>query len=370
MKRIAIIGTTGVPVKYGGFETLAHHLVKQLADEYSISVYNSKGYYSKEEQVPYWSGARIHYLPLNANGAQSIIYDIISMCHALFKHDYLLVLGVSGAVFLPFIKLLTRKKIVVNIDGQEWRRDKWGKMTRQFLKFSEYLAVKFSHMVVTDNIALKDYVQNEYNTVSSLIEYGSDHVQVKPIDEVSFDGFEQAEKYIKANAGNYAMKVCRIEPENNVHVVLEAFSKKSDRILLMVGNWDNSDYGKSIRKQYESYPNITLLDPIYQQDVLDQLRSNCSVYVHGHSAGGTNPSLVEAMGLGLPIVAFRVVFNEETTEHRALYFSDADDLLKVLDDTSQEMFQPIGQAMKEIAQRRYMWSIIARKYAHLFDTVS
>ena len=369
MKRIAIIGTAGVPVKYGGFETLAHHLVLQLSKRYSLTVYGSKHYYSEEEQVPHWNGARVHYLPLNANGAQSVIYDIISMFKAFSKHDYFLVLGVSGAVLLPVVRLLSNKKIIVNIDGQEWRREKWGRITRKFLKMSEYIAVKFAHRVVTDNVALQDYVSKEYNKTSTLIEYGSDHVQAKRFEDVSFDGFEQVETYIKANMAQYAMKVCRIEPENNVHVVLEAFSKQSDKQLLMVGNWDYSEYGKSIRKQYDVFPNITLLDPIYEQDIIDQLRVNCSVYIHGHSAGGTNPSLVEAMGLGLPIIAFKVVFNVETTEHKALYFSDAKDLVEVLESTPQEKLNPIGQAMVEIAQRRYMWSIIANKYAELVESI-
>ena len=369
MKRVAIIGTAGVPGKYGGFETLAHHLVKQLSHDYLLSVYNSNNYYPKEERVKYWNDARIHYIPFNANGAQSIIYDIVSIFHALFKNDVLLILGVSGGILLPFVRLFTRKRIIVNIDGLEWKRQKWGKFARLFLKFSEYLAVKYSHAEITDNMALKQYALEEYSSVSELIEYGADHIQDKPLEDVSFDGFDLAKQYLDANMKDYAMKVCRIEPENNIHVVLEAFSKSPEMKLLMIGNWNNSDYGKKLREAYQTFHNITLFNPIYNQDVLDQLRKNCIVYVHGHSAGGTNPSLVEAMWLGLPIVAFSVVYNKETTEHKAIYFSNTKELEQILEETHLDQYENVGHEMKTIAERRYTWSIIARKYANLVDRV-
>lgn len=369
MKRLAIIGTAGVPGKYGGFETLAHHLVQNISDDYQLSVYCSKVYYSKDERVRYWNNARLHYLPLNANGAQSIIYDILSMMHAIFYNDVLLVLGVSGGIFLPFVRIFTRKKIIVNIDGLEWKRQKWGKMTRRFLKFSERLAIRFSHEEVTDNMALKRYTAEEYNTVSHLIEYGSDHVQVKAMDEVSFHGFEHAKAYLDEHMGNYAMKVCRIEPENNIHIVLEAFAKSPEIPLLMVGNWHNSDYGKSMRKTYGDCSNITLFDPIYNQGVLDQLRNNCEIYVHGHSAGGTNPSLVEAMWLGLPIIAYGVVYNQETTEHSAIYFQSTEELCEHLKTIQHEEYKAVGKQMRSIAERRYTWAIISQKYAAVINQV-
>ncbi len=369
MRKIAIIGTAGVPGKYGGFETLAHHLVLQLSKDYELSVYASKPYYAKEERVSYWNKAKLHYIPLNANGAQSILYDIISIFHALFRNDVLLILGVSGGIILPFIKLFTRKKIIVNIDGQEWRRAKWGKMTRKFLKLSEYLAVKFSHADITDNMALKRYTSKHYKTLSHLIEYGSDHVEQKAMGDVNFDGFAHVKNYLNKHVGTYAMKVCRIEPENNIHIVLEAFSQTPRKALLIVGNWDNSEYGKNLREKYAGYQNITMFDPIYNQDILDQLRKNCIVYIHGHSAGGTNPSLVEAMGLGLPVLAYRVVFNEETTEGKAIYFKDVKELIAALTHTPYERYHELGQTMQKIAQRRYTWAVIARKYSHLIEAV-
>ncbi|MCF8248234.1 MAG: DUF1972 domain-containing protein [Saprospiraceae bacterium] len=278
--KIGIIGTVGVPAKYGGFETLAHQLVLNLRDEFDLVVYNSSKSYTKEERVKTWEGAQIKYIPFKANGVQSIIYDIVSILHAMLYCDVMLILGVSGCIFLPFVKLFSRKKIVVNIDGLEWRRAKWAGIVKRFLKFSESVAVRFADEIVTDNAAIQNYVMDEYGQESRLIEYGADHVKKVPILE------QFAEKYHFLRE-NYAFKVCRIEPENNIHLVLEAFSRFGELPLVIVGNWEHSKYGHELRHMYRQYPNLHLLDPIYEPTELNCLRSNCTLYVHGHSAGGT-----------------------------------------------------------------------------------
>ena len=160
MKKVAIIGTAGVPSRYGGFETLAHQLVLQLNQEFKLSVYCSGKIYKKHERKKHWNNARLFFLPLNANGAQSILYDFLSIIHALFYADALIVLGVSGGLLIPFVKLFTNKKIIVNIDGLEWRRAKWNKYIKMFLKFSEIVAVKYSDADITDNASFKKIYSN------------------------------------------------------------------------------------------------------------------------------------------------------------------------------------------------------------------
>lgn len=358
MKKIAIIGTAGLPARYGGFETLAHHLVQKLNDRFKLTVYCSNTYYSKEERVAEWNKARLVYLPFNANGAQSIIYDIISIIHALFFADALIVLGVSGGILIPFVKLFTRKKIIVNIDGLEWRRQKWSSPIKRFLKFSEYLAVKYSDADITDNAAIQKYTAINYKTLSHLIEYGADHVINARLERKDYKQFPFL-------SNPYAFKVCRIEPENNVHVILNAFSQELNKTIVLVGNWSASDYGIELREKFDKYPNIYMLDPIYDQLQLDKLRSNCHVYLHGHSAGGTNPSLVEAMYLGLPIIAFDVSYNRATTEDQAIFFSNEDQLLKHIHQLTLLDYKRQGSKMREIALRRYTWEKIAQKYANL-----
>jgi glycosyltransferase involved in cell wall biosynthesis len=357
-KKVAIIGTAGVPGRYGGFETLVHHLTGKLGQEFDLHIYCSTHFYPKEERVKQWRGATLHYVPLNANGVQSIPYDILSILHALFYVQSLVILGVSGGILIPFIKWFSRKNIVVNIDGLEWKRAKWSKPIRIFLKLSEFLAVQFSDADITDNAAIKEYTAVNYKTLSHLIAYGGDHVmKIEPRKEDV-----QAYPFL---LNPYAFKVCRIEPENNVHIILEAFSRLPDWPLVFVGNWAKSDYGTRLRNQYSGYSNLILLDPIYDQEQLDLLRSNCSIYVHGHSAGGTNPSLVEAMNLALPVVAFTVSYNVATTEGKARYFASANELVEIVSGLTTEELARYAATMLEIARRRYTWDKIAQQYGSL-----
>ncbi|MCH2230189.1 MAG: DUF1972 domain-containing protein [Crocinitomicaceae bacterium] len=359
MKKLAIIGSVGIPSKYGGFETLTEQLVNNLEDDYSIRVYCSKNHYSKEERVKSYKHAKLTYIPLPGNGIWSIPYDILSILHALFFCDTLLILGVSSGPIFPFLRLLTRKRIIVNIDGLEWKRDKWGKIARLYLKFSEYMAVKFSHSDITDNEEIKQYTALKYGTLSSLIEYGADHICYQPISN------KYSIKYPFLYYP-YAIKVARIVPENKIEMILEAF-KSSHIPIVLIGNWKHSEYARKIKVQYSNQPKIKLIDAIYDQEELDVLRSNAELYVHGHSAGGTNPSLVEAMFLELPVFSFDCSFNRSTTENKAVYFKSIEELNALLSTQTMICLKQNREAMKEIAERRYKWKIICSKYIEVFE---
>ena len=357
-KNIAIIGTVGLPANYGGFETLSAHLVDHLSNEYNLTVYCSGKTYLKKERHAYYKGARLKYLPLKANGIQSILYDALSIIHALFYADVLLILGVAGAWMLPFVKIFTNIKIIISIDGIEWKRAKWNFFAKCYLFWAEGLAVKYSHIDISDNESIQDYTAMRYGSLSRIIEYGADHtMHVKPEieDKKEFPFLQKA----------YAFKVCRIEPENNVLEILKAFEQLSKYTIVIVGNWNNSNYGRSLKSKYDHFENIILLDPIYNQQKLDLIRGNAFVYIHGHSAGGTNPSLVEAMYIGLPIIAFSVSYNKTTTENKALYFNNSEDLKILIKNTKIKELKEIGNNMKLTAYRRYTWSFIAKKYKEL-----
>lgn len=359
MKKVAIIGTVGIPAGYGGFETLAENLVRTLSSEFEFTVYCSSKAYSRK--LPEIYGAKLKYIPLRANGIQSIPYDIWSILSALKSADVLLILGVGGCIVLPFLKLFgCRKKLIVNIDGLEWRRSKWNPPAKSFLKFSERTAVRFCDHVIGDNKVISDYVEQEYHHSCSLIEYGADHQEPQKISAASLAAYP-----FLSHA--YAFGVCRIEPENNVHLVLRAFADPSCSLpLVMVGNWSKGAYGQKLYETYRGHGNIHLLDPVYDQKKLNELRSNCILYIHGHSCGGTNPSLIEAMHLGLPVAAFAVNFNQETTEYKALYFASSEELLRIIGEKRVTEWRKIGDAMREIAGRRYTWKRIGQCYAELF----
>lgn len=356
--RLSIIGTVGLPANYGGFETLAEHFVTNLSEEYAIDVYCSGKKYAADSRKKTYKGANLFYLPFDANGVQSIIYDSISILHALFRSDVLLVLGVAGAWLLPFVKLFTNKKIIISIDGIEWKRDKWNVLAKWYLFWAEGLAVKYSHIDISDNEAIQDYTASRYGSLSRIIEYGADHVLTVKVQESDLNTYPFL-------ASDYAVKVCRIEPENNVHNVLEAFSRVKSQKLVIIGNWENSDYGKKLKSTYSGFENITILDPIYDQEKLDLIRGNASLYVHGHSAGGTNPSLVEAMYLGLPIIAFGVSYNRVTTEEKALYFNSLEELVDQLQVIDNGYLKSLGARMLEVGKRRYNWKLISQKYRQL-----
>jgi glycosyltransferase involved in cell wall biosynthesis len=357
-KKLAIIGTVGLPAKYGGFETLADHLVTHLIHNHDITVYCSKKKYTVEERISEYKGAKLKYINLDANGIQSIPYDTVSILHAIFTSDVLLILGVAGAWILPFVRLFTNKKIIISIDGIEWKRDKWNLPAKLYLRWAEKMAVRYSHIDISDNESIQDYTALRYGTVSRIIEYGADHT--KKITPTSED-----QKLYPFLIEDYAFKVCRIEPENNVHIVLEAFTKMPHKKIVMVGNWDVSEYGQKLKEKYNKSINIILFDPIYDQRSIDLLRSNAGIYVHGHSAGGTNPSLVEAMYLGLPIIAYGVSYNRTTTENKAIYFKNEEELIACVKNTNIDLLATLAYNMKTIAKRRYIWSLVTEKYKDL-----
>lgn len=358
MKKIAIIGTVGIPAKYGGFESLVEYLTREIGGHFEFTVYCSGKMY--DVKTVKHNGAKLKYLPLKANGVQSIPYDILSIINSLREADSLLILGVSGCIILPLVKLISSKKIVVNIDGLEWRREKWGKNARQFLKFSEKMAVKYSDIIIADNKVIQDYVIKTYKKNAQLIAYGGDHTQPQKISPENLKEFP----FLK---DPFAFKVCRIEPENNIEMILKAFSKSGRLNLVIIGNWENSNYSRRLKKVYEKENNIFLLDPIYDQKKLNEVRSNCFLYIHGHSAGGTNPSLVEAMNLKLPILAYGVNYNRETTDNKALYFDDCKTLMDLLSKLDIEQLTKISEDMFSFASKEYTWKKVSEAYARILS---
>lgn len=275
---------------------------------------------------------------------------------AHIQRDRILLLGVSGALALPLIRLISRARIVTNIDGIEWKREKWQGLARMVLRASEWAAVRFSHEVVADNQAIADHVRDTYGSSCHVIAYGGDHALLEAGSASIPEGLPNS----------YALSLCRIEPENNVHVILEALDGLA-MPLVFVGNWDNSDYGRDLKARYSVKSNLFLLDPIYDPGALYAVRARASVYLHGHSAGGTNPSLVEMMHFGVPVLAHGCSFNRYSTEDKARYFQSAAELAEQLCGLDPQDAAQIGSNMREIAQRKYTWDQIGKTYFELLD---
>ncbi|HBE5951532.1 TPA: glycosyl transferase, partial [Escherichia coli] len=206
--------------------------------------------------------------------------------------------------------------------------------------------------VITDNQAISDYVLEEYGNTSSVIAYGGDHSLIT-----------SAVNLPKYSAPFY-LTICRIEPENNIHIILEAFSQTNHNLKL-IGNWHSSIYGKELFEKYSRFSNIELIHPIYELEKLYVLRETCCGYIHGHSAGGTNPSLVEAMHFSKPVYAYDCIFNRFTTENGAFYFCNSQQLIRLLNDDSLNTCKN-AQLMKQIAMSRYTWKTITSQYEELY----
>jgi len=356
--KIAILGTVGVPGRYGGFETLAENLVK-YADIYEnlddeLTVYCSTRAYP-EKSLRFF-GARLRYSRLKANGVQSVPYDVLTALDAVARrHDTLVFLGVSGAIVLPVLRRLCRAKLIVNVGGIDWKRQKWKGLAKHFLRWSEALAVRYAHAVIADNKGIAEYLHETYSVEAEVISYGGDHAL-------------ESNKYATLTPPltmqlppDYALAFCRIEKDNNVEMILEAFDA-TDKALVFVGNWDQSRYGRALKARFSDRPGLYLLDPIHDPERRYIVRAGASSYVHGHSAGGTNPALVEMMYFGVPVLAFDCNFNRYTTEDKATYFKSAEDLQRLL---VEERVSQKGFSLREIAQRRYRWEIVGRQYFDL-----
>lgn len=352
--KVVIVGCAGIPAAYGGFETLAENLAlhrekRALAVDLMV-ICSRRGLGAGVAHS--FHGTSLRYLPLSANGISSIAYDVWSLALAVWNRaDTVLVLGVSGAIALPLVRWLGRTRVVTNIDGIEWRRAKWGRFARCFLRFSEWLAVRCSHVIVADNQAVAVHVEGHYGVSCAVIAYGGDHA----IDIAS-------RPYPAELPIRYAMALCRIEPENNVEMILDAFSRSLGLSLVFVGNWNASAFGREVRARYSGCNHIVLVDPEYDLGVLKTLRTGACLYVHGHSAGGTNPSLVEMMHFGVPVAAYDCAFNRYTTHDQASYFASAEELASLVAGLCPITAQQLGGHMRELAQRHYTWDQVGKEY--------
>ena len=357
-KKVALIGTNGIPANYGGIETLAEYLARDLNEDYDLYCYCSKT--PKDKRLETYRNTKLIYTRWKANGWQSIFFDGLTILRSLRKHDVLVVLGCSCPPAL-FFKVFTHKHIVLNaIGGKETEKVRglkiFGKVEVAIKKWMEGLQAKYADYVIIDNAANVDLFEKKHHVKALLAEYGGDHAVTEPITQ------EMLEKYPFLD-GQYDVTVSRAQEDMNIHMVIEAYKQVPERKVVIISNWQKSDYGQKLYAENDGkYPNIFLLNAIYDQKELNTIRSNASLYLHTHSMCGTAPSLVEAMYLGLPVVCFRVPTNMETTERKAVYFDTVPELVDVLKGMDDATLIQLKTNLKEIALRRYKWKRISDIY--------
>lgn len=352
-QRVAIVGTVGVPARYGGFETLADQLASHVdPSQVHFYIYCQRSAYARSERVQQYKGHRCIYVPLPANGVASLLYDAIALLDAIVirRCSTLLCLGVSGAFMFPLLRVLfPRRKIILNVDGLESRRAVWGWSAKLLLATLEWIGVKTAHEIIADNRVIRTLVRRRYARSSCVIAYGGDHASI-PTPLTAHE-----------NVGDYFLSISRIVPENNVELILKSFAQ-SKLALVYIGNWNASVLGCRLRDQYRSSANLRLLDPIYDTHELARWRANAIAYVHGHSVGGTNPALVEALFWARSILAFDCGFNRATLKGRFNYWRDSSELADLARGGS------VHPTSDDVADLRadYMWRQISARYAGLF----
>jgi glycosyltransferase involved in cell wall biosynthesis len=369
--KLAVVGIQGLPNKYGGFETLASYIAEGLAGKHQVTVYCS----GKDMQpvgdivvdavaldavasvaLPaHFKNAALKYVNLSSHGFWGMLYDMVCLRSALKNNDAVLLLGFGAGFYMPFISKKNAGKIILNFGGLDWQRSKWSPLAKFVIKLSEKLLVKNAGIVVADNPKIKSYIFENYGREATLIAYGGDQA----VPETPTPQDLQKYPFVKER---YAFAVCRIQPDNNIILQLEAFKNESLPFVL-VGNWQDSSFGIQTKAKYSAYNNLILLDAVYDLRTLNMLRSNCALYVHGHSAGGTNPSLIEAMHLGLNICAYTSGYNEATTEGLAQYFDSEASLRAQISITDAVHLN--NKKMQAVAAQKYTWKAVVAAYENL-----
>lgn len=375
--KVAILGCRGIPAKYGGFETFTEGLTKNLEDEgFEITV--SCEYESPDSRKDSFNQAKLEYFPFKPpkNYILRKFYENFSDIYFLIKlsraHDLIYFLGIEVGLFLFIPRILNRKcKVMVNIDGVMWKRTKFNLLERWLLKINHDLAIVFADKVVVDSEEMKNYVRERYSNKTIYISYGI-NTPPRALWNNGYPGKLKKLTGTDISPGKYFLVVARLEPENNIHIIIEAFKEaKVDIPLLVVGDFTSKSYEDEVNSlgSDSSSSRVLFLGSIYDQEFLNMLRQNCTAYIHGHSVGGTNPSLLEATISRNIIIAHDNMFNREVCGKSAIYFENIPDLIRKLNLVYR--YPENYYNLKEQVYRRvltvYSWSKITAHYISLLN---
>jgi glycosyltransferase involved in cell wall biosynthesis len=363
--KIAITGSRGIPNNYGGFEQCAENLAVLLANEgHDVSVYNPH-YHNFNEST--FHGVKIikRYNPEKKIGTLgNFIYDYLCMTHAIKnKCNVLLVLGyTTSSIFYPILNK-NQSILITNMDGLEWKRDKWNSFVKKCAKWFEKLGALYSDFLISDNREIQNYILEEYNKDSTFIPYGAELFNDPNKDILTEYNLEPY---------HYDMLIARLEKENNIEVILDGIiASKSTITFLVIGN-HQTKYGEYLKHKYSSYPTIIFYGGIYNMNHLNNLRWFCRFYFHGHSVGGTNPSLLEAMASGAFILAHDNKFNRDVLQENSFYFKNSAEVSNLVNThIDLEKYRNIYiEANFEKIKNQYNWHIVAKEYETLFNSVT
>ena len=382
MKHVFIIGSKGIPAKYGGFETFVEKLTEQQKCKeikYHVScLSDNNGEFEH-------NGARCFNVKVpNIGPAKAVYYDVIALKECIkyikenrIENPIVYILACRIGPFVGYYKKQLKKlggTLFVNPDGHEWKRAKWNAAIRRYWKISEKLMVKHADLLVCDSKNIEKYIKEDYkqyNPKTTFIAYGADTEKSKlsDTDEILINWYK--EKNVKAK--EYYLVVGRFVPENNYETMITEFMKSNTKkdFVLITNVEKNKFYDELKRKTgFDNDSRIKFVGTVYDQELLKKIRENAYAYFHGHEVGGTNPSLLESLASTDINLLLDVGFNREVADEGALYWSKEDTSLAKLidkaDNLGLEEIKNIGIVSKERISTRYSWSYIINQYEILF----
>jgi glycosyltransferase involved in cell wall biosynthesis len=360
--RIAMMGTRGVPARYGGFETAIEEIGRRLVERgHRVTVYCRRP--PEAEPLPdEYLGMALRTLPaLRSKSMETLSHSALSAGDAVLRgdEDVVFLFNAANSPFVPLLRL-RRLPVAVHVDGLEWRRSKWTGLGKRYYRAAESLSVKWADALIADAHGIAEYYREEFGASCEEIAYGAPILSELPGDRLARLGL---------SSGEFHLVVARFEPENHVELIVRGFrSSSARRPLVVVGGAPYSDdYSEAVRAAAGDDERIQLVGPVWDQDELDQLYSHALHYLHGHSVGGTNPSLLRAMGAGAAVSAFDVGFNREVLGEGPRFFADAAQVAQCVDAAEADVSEcgRLGEALRDRARERYRWDEVTAAYADL-----
>ncbi|THF74700.1 beta 1-4 rhamnosyltransferase Cps2T [Cohnella fermenti] len=382
MRHIFILGSKGIPARYGGFETFVDQLTARRRSpelRYHVACLDTK---NRETEH---NGARCFHVAVPKIGpARAVLYDVLALRRTI---RYIRKNGLTDcAIYLlacrigPFLPLCKRQleklgvPLCVNPDGQEWKRSKWNAAIKRYWKLSERLTIKHADRVICDSRAIEGFIREEYSAyrpVTEYISYGADRTPSRLPDDA--DSLLLWMNLHRLKRSGFYLMVGRFVPENNYELVIREFMQSSSkRDLVIISNVEHNSFYEAIRKRtgFESDPRIKFVGTVYDQELLKKIRETAYGYIHGHEVGGTNPSLLEALAATKVNLLLKVVFNLEVGGDGAVYFKANEGSLRNLIHGMDAMNESFVHYLQHKAKQRiadeYDWDSIVHQYEQYF----
>jgi glycosyltransferase involved in cell wall biosynthesis len=360
--RIAMVGTRGVPARYGGFETAVEEVGRRLVERGHEVVVYCRTVPGQSDRATEHLGMRLVHLPaVRKRSLETLSHSALSIAHLVgHRTDAALVFNAANAPLLPLLRL-ARIPVATHVDGLEWKRAKWSGAGQRFYRIAESLAVRWSDALIADAVGISVYYAPEVGARTTLLTYGA------PLISPGADRLVE----LGLEPGGYHLVVARFEPENHVDVIVDGYVRsRATKPLVVVGSAPYSDeYTAAVHDLADG--RVRFLGGIWDQTQLDQLYANAYTYLHGHSVGGTNPSLLRAIGAGAAVLAYDVEFNSEVVEDAGRYFTDADDVARLVDaaEADPQATRHAGTRARRCAAR-YDWDRVADGYERLTERLA